>query len=43
MTTPVSPDHSAPPYGMAGLTALAVLAVYVLTLGPTIAFWDTAE
>ena len=32
-----------PPYGYALLTALVVLVVYVLTLGPTIAFWDTAE
>lgn len=43
MTTPDPQDRSAPPYGMAGLTALGVLAIYVLTLGPTIAFWDTAE
>jgi VanZ family protein len=33
----------APPYGVALLTAVVVLAIYVATLGPTIAFWDTAE
>ena len=32
-----------PPYGFALVTALVVLVVYVVTLGPTIAFWDTAE
>jgi hypothetical protein len=32
-----------PPYGIALLTALLVLVVYIVTLGPTIAFWDTAE
>ncbi|MEZ4415271.1 MAG: DUF2723 domain-containing protein [Gemmatimonadota bacterium] len=34
---------SRPPYGSAALAALAVLAVYVLTLAPTTAFWDTSE
>ncbi len=32
-----------PPYGAALLSALIVLVVYIVTLGPTIAFWDTAE
>jgi len=36
-------DTSPPPYGWAALTAGLVLALYVVTLGPTIAFWDTAE
>ncbi|HEX9894140.1 MAG TPA: DUF2723 domain-containing protein [Gemmatimonadales bacterium] len=36
-------DVSSPPYGWAAVTAVVVLAVYIATLGPTIAFWDTAE
>ena len=36
-------DTSRPPYGWAALTAALVFVIYVLTLGPTIAFWDTAE
>lgn len=40
MTTP---DRSPPPYGWAALTAAFVFVIYFLTLGPTIAFWDTAE
>ena len=32
-----------PPFGFALVTALVVLVIYVVTLGPTIAFWDTAE
>ncbi len=32
-----------PPYAFALLVAGVVLAVYLVTLGPTIAFWDTAE
>ena len=45
MTVPQlhAPDRSPPPYGLAGLTAVVVLAIYLATLGPTIAFWDTAE
>jgi hypothetical protein len=33
----------ATPYGWATLVALAVLAIYLLTLAPTTAFWDTSE
>jgi hypothetical protein len=43
---PSSPPESAeagPPYGSAALCALAVWCVYVLTLAPTTAFWDTSE
>lgn len=36
-------DATPPPYGWAALTSAVVLALYVATLGPTIAFWDTAE
>ncbi len=32
-----------PPYGWAALVALLVLGVYVMTLAPTTAFWDTSE
>jgi hypothetical protein len=32
-----------PPYLMAGLVALGVLVLYVVTLAPTTQFWDTSE
>jgi hypothetical protein len=32
-----------PPYGFAALIALAVLLLYIATLAPTTAFWDTSE
>jgi hypothetical protein len=32
-----------PPYKWAGIVGLAVFALYVLTLAPTTAFWDTSE
>jgi len=32
-----------PPYGWAALTGMLILALYVLTLSPTTAFWDTSE
>src|SRR5262245_39297240 len=32
-----------PPYGLAGLLALGVLLVYIATVAPTTAFWDTSE
>lgn len=32
-----------PPYGWAALVALGVFAVYLATLAPTTAFWDTSE
>ena len=34
---------SAPPYRAAALAALGALALYVVTLAPTTAFWDTSE
>ncbi len=36
-------DTSPPPYGWAACTAALVFSIYLVTLGPTIAFWDTAE
>ena len=32
-----------PPYLAAALTACAILVLYVRTLAPTTAFWDTSE
>ncbi len=32
-----------PPYRLGGLVGLAVFAIYVVTLAPTTAFWDTSE
>ncbi|HET9133020.1 MAG TPA: DUF2723 domain-containing protein, partial [Gemmatimonadales bacterium] len=32
-----------PPYLWAGLTFAAVMVVYIATLAPTTAFWDTSE
>src|SRR5215207_10120570 len=36
-------DSEKPPYLWAALTALLVLAIYLTTLAPTTAFWDTSE
>ena len=36
-------QRTSPPYGYAALAALVVLVVYVATLAPTTAFWDTSE
>jgi hypothetical protein len=43
MTTSVSSSELRPSYGAAGLTALGVLALYVVTLAPTTAMWDASE
>lgn len=32
-----------PPYGYAAITGVLVLVVYIATLAPTTAFWDTSE
>ena len=40
---PVESPETGPPYGSAFLCALAVWVLYVLTLAPTTAFWDTSE
>src|ERR1044071_2283873 len=37
------PDRPAPPYGYAALVAVVVLLLYIATLAPTTAFWDTSE
>ncbi len=36
-------QRTPPPYGYAALAAAVVLVVYVATLAPTTAFWDTSE
>jgi Protein O-mannosyl-transferase TMEM260-like len=38
-----STDPHRPPYGAAALATLGILAIYLLTLAPTTAFWDTSE
>ncbi|MEP6474975.1 MAG: DUF2723 domain-containing protein, partial [Gemmatimonadota bacterium] len=40
--TDLDTDHR-PPYAYAALTALVVFAIYLATLAPTTAFWDTSE
>src|ERR1051325_1634978 len=37
------PSRPSPPYGYAALIAAVVLGIYVATLAPTTAFWDTSE
>ena len=37
------PEADAPPYRVAALVGLVVFALYVLTLGPSTAMWDTSE
>src|SRR5690348_6774148 len=36
-------DQQRPPYGWAALAALVVFLLYIGTLAPTTAFWDTSE
>ena len=43
MTGSVTPHPPRPSYGAAAIAALAVLALYVLTLAPTTAMWDASE
>jgi hypothetical protein len=37
------PQRQPPPYLFAALLALAVLVIYIATVAPTTAFWDTSE
>src|SRR5688572_18674488 len=39
----MNPTTERPPYLHAAIVSLAVMALYVLTLAPTTAFWDTSE
>lgn len=39
----VRPDEEGPPYRVAAIVGVAVLALYVLTLAPSTAMWDTSE
>ncbi|HET8623935.1 MAG TPA: DUF2723 domain-containing protein, partial [Gemmatimonadales bacterium] len=43
MTEPAARVRERPPYLWATVTAFAVLTIYLLTLAPTTAFWDTSE
>jgi hypothetical protein len=43
MTYPEVPPREPPPYLAAALAGLTVFGIYVLTLAPTTAFWDTSE
>ncbi|MGH7702486.1 MAG: protein O-mannosyl-transferase family, partial [Gemmatimonadales bacterium] len=43
MTNALLKPRDPPPYGYAGLAAVAVFILYVVTLAPTTAFWDTSE
>jgi hypothetical protein len=38
----MAPEYQ-PPYRWAGIVGLAIFALYVITLSPTTAFWDTSE
>ncbi|MCG6954975.1 MAG: DUF2723 domain-containing protein [Gemmatimonadetes bacterium] len=40
---PLRDGGARPPYGLALATGLALFALYVLTLAPNTAFWDTSE
>ncbi|MEZ4587064.1 MAG: DUF2723 domain-containing protein [Gemmatimonadales bacterium] len=42
-STPPVIERQRPPYGWAAVTALVVFGIYLLTLAPTTAFWDTSE
>jgi hypothetical protein len=43
MTSPEAPPREPPPYLAAALAGLTVFGIYILTLAPTTAFWDTSE
>ena len=39
----MKPEPDKPPYLFAAVTAIVVFAIYLATLAPTTAFWDTSE
>ena len=39
----MSTDPEKPPYALAAVTSVVVFAIYLATLAPTTAFWDTSE
>jgi hypothetical protein len=39
----IATDDAMPPYGVAAAVALAVMILYVVTLAPSTAMWDTSE
>jgi hypothetical protein len=43
MTAPIPTTKERAPYLWAGVAALVILGIYVATLAPTTAFWDTSE
>jgi hypothetical protein len=43
MTDQPSRPRESPPYLWAGVTALVIFGIYLATLAPTTAFWDTSE
>ncbi len=43
MTEATAATKQKPPYLWAGLTALVIFLIYLATLAPTTAFWDTSE
>jgi hypothetical protein len=43
MTNATVPDSAAPPYRLALAVAVVVLTGYVITLAPTVTFWDAGE
>src|ERR1041384_7432903 len=40
---PNEPEIDAPPYAVAGIVAACVLALYLATMAPSTAMWDTSE
>src|SRR6185295_764576 len=43
MTDQPSRPRESPPYMWAGVTALVIFGIYLATLAPTTAMWDTSE
>ena len=43
MTEPLEATKERPPYLAAAITALVIFGIYLATLAPTTAFWDTSE